>query len=93
MENEKNASFEDTLKEILRPEETKNSEHPAAAPQHRNDDLAANHAAGPGVETKQPPPRYSLTNIPPWVEWVVRIAAGLIGALLLVLFALQIAKR
>ena len=92
MQNGNNESFEETLKDILRPDDPHMAEHNTHIKQNGNNQTA-NHKQKSEEKKKPGSPQHTSMTIPPWVETIVRTVATLLGALLLILFALHIAKR
>ena len=83
MQSDKNDTFEDALQDIL------TSEDPKSPP----------HTAQPIKEKKQFDTEKSAIQqqyskkIPPWLEIIIRLLAGIIILVLLFLFGLQVASR
>ena len=85
MQSAQNDFFEETLKDILSPEDRRCGSPPAAK--------GPRPASGAHQDRRAPLAADNTPHVPRWVETVVRIVAGIVIFVLLCLFGLQVASR
>ena len=83
MQSDNNDTFEDSLQDILTSEDPNSPARPSQAGRLKNN--SEQHRPSPYQRDQK--------KLPPWLEMVIRIIAGIIILILLFLFGMQVASR